>query len=108
MEVQVNESNFGKEVQSSKGITIVDFWAPWCGPCRILGPMIAEIAEEEKDVKVAKVNVDENPSLAAMFGIRGIPTVILFKDGKPVEQIVGLRAKQDFLSLIEKYREPQA
>ena len=108
MEVQVNESNFAKEVQESKGLTLVDFWAPWCGPCRILGPMIAEIAEEEKDVKVAKVNVDEDPSLAAMFGIRGIPTVILFKDGKPVEQIVGLRAKQDFLAMIDKYRESEA
>ncbi len=104
MSIQINETNFTQEVVSKKGLVLADFWAVWCGPCRILGPIIEEVAGELKDVLVAKVNVDENPALANQFGIRSIPTVILFKDGKPVEQSVGVRSKEDFIAMINRYR----
>jgi len=102
--VTLDGTNFQAEVLNSKGLTLVDFWAVWCGPCQVLGPIIEAIAEEIKDtVTVGKLNVDENPELAAQYGVMSIPTVILFKDGQPVEQVVGVRAKQDYLELIEKH-----
>ncbi|MCA9392518.1 thioredoxin [candidate division WWE3 bacterium] len=104
MTVQVNETNFAQEVQQKDGLVLLDFWAPWCGPCRILGPIIEEIGDTVEGVTVGKVNVDENPVLSEQFGVRSIPTVILFKDGQPVEQVVGVRAKEVFLALIEKYK----
>lgn len=104
MTVQINETNFAQEVQQKQGLVLVDFWAVWCGPCRILGPIIEEIGDSVEGVTVGKVNVDENPVLSEQFGVRSIPTVILFKDGQPVEQVVGVRAKEVFLALIEKYK----
>jgi thioredoxin 1 len=102
--MQINETNFESEVIKNNGLALIDFWAPWCGPCRILGPIIEDLANDVTDVKIGKVNVDENPMLAGSFGVRSIPTVILFKDGKPVEQIVGVRGKEDFIALIDKHR----
>ncbi len=97
-EVTLTDANFQEE--TSSGLTLVDFWAPWCSPCRMLGPVIEEIAEEV-DIKVGKLNVDENPQISATFGIMSIPTVILLKDGKQVETLIGVRPKQDYLDVIE-------
>ena len=100
---ELTDQNFNQVVEESKGLVLVDFWAPWCGPCRILGPIIEEIAgETEGKVTVAKMNVDENQKVPQKFGIRGIPTVILFKDGKIIETLVGVQPKKTYLDLIEK------
>ena len=96
MAMEFNGDNFQTEVLSSDQPVLVDFWAPWCGPCKQLGPVIDELAGEyEGKAKVGKVNVDNNQDLAAQFGIRGIPTVILFKGGEVVQNFVGLKSKED-------------
>ncbi len=93
--VAVNESMFEEKVVKSTLPVVVDFWAPWCGPCRMVGPILEEIAaDNEGKLTVAKVNVDENPQLAQRFGIRGIPTMLFFKNGEPVDQMVGAGSKQ--------------
>ena len=103
MAQNINQSDFQKEVLDFKGKVLVDFWAPWCGPCQMLGPIIEEVSEELKDkVKVVKVNVDEAPEISTKYNISGIPTVILFKEGKIVETIVGFRQKQDYITAINK------
>ncbi len=95
-EVILTKDNFEEEVINSGIPVLVDFWATWCGPCQMLAPTIEAIAEENEGViKVGKVNVDEQPQLAASFGIMSIPTLILFKDGKPAATSIGLRSKQD-------------
>ena len=101
-EITLDNSNFKDEISS--GLTLVDFWAPWCGPCRMLGPVIEEIANETKDAKVGKLNVDENNQIAAEYGIMSIPAVFLFKDGEVVETLVGLRPKEDYLEAIENHK----
>ena len=95
MAIEFNDSNFEKEVLKSEGPVLVDFWAPWCGPCKKMGPIIEELAEDLKDepVKVGKMNVDENQVTPGKFGIMSIPTLIIFKGGEPVEQIVGVQPK---------------
>jgi thioredoxin 1 len=96
----LTDATFDGEIAS--GSVIVDFWAPWCGPCRMVGPVIDEIAQEHGDkVTVGKVNVDENPSIAQKFGIMSIPTIILFKDGEPAKKVIGARSKADFLKEFE-------
>lgn len=103
MSIQVTDSDFSKEVLEHKGTVLVDFWAPWCGPCQMLGPIIEQVATEMKDkVKVVKLNVDENPQVSGQYQITGIPTVIIFKDGQMKEQIVGFRQKQDYVDAINK------
>lgn len=92
-EVTLNKSNFVDEVINQKGLVLVDFWASWCGPCMKLAPIIKTIAEEDNGVKVGKVNVDEAGDLAQAFRIESIPTLILFKDGKPVKQMIGFASK---------------
>ena len=98
--LSINKSNFEIEVLQSEGKVLVDFWAPWCAPCRMLGPIIEEIANERNDIKICKVNVDEESELAAQFGIMSIPTVIIFEKGKVVNQIMGARPKADILALL--------
>ncbi len=95
MAVAFTDADFEKEVLKSKGVVLVDFWAPWCGPCQILGPIVEELAKEYEDKgKVGKLNVDENKKTASTYGVMSIPTLIIFKDGKVVEQLVGLQQKE--------------
>lgn len=95
MEVILTDKNFEEEVIKSKGVTLVDFWAPWCGPCRMLGPIVEEIAEDFKGkAKICKLNVDENQETAGKFGVMSIPTVLIFKDGKQAETLIGVQPKE--------------
>ena len=101
MEIELNNSNFEAEVEKSATPVLVDFWATWCGPCMMLGPVVAEIASErEGTLKVGKVNVDESPDLAARFGVMSIPAVFLFRDGKVAKQAVGYMPKADLLAAL--------
>lgn len=101
MALQVTDGTFDEEVLKSDIPVLVDFWAPWCGPCRAMGPVIDEMASEyEGKVKISKMNVDENPSTPSKFGIRAIPTLILFKDGEVVEQITGAVSKSSIKEMI--------
>lgn len=97
----ITKSNFTSEVLNSGNTVLIDFWAPWCGPCRMVGPIIEEIAENPPaGVTVGKVNVDEEPELAAKFGVMSIPTLIVFKDGKIKNQAVGVKPKQAILNML--------
>lgn len=101
-EIKITNSNFENEVLNSNIPVIVDFWAPWCGPCRMLAPVLAEIAEEnEGSVVVGKINVDEEPQLAAQFGIASIPTLIVFKNGEITAKSVGVKPKAQILDMIK-------
>ena len=95
---ELNSSNFESEVLKSKEVVLVDFWASWCGPCRMLAPIMEEIS---KEVKTFKVNVDEEGDLAAKFGIISIPCVIAFKDGKEIARSIGLKSKEEILAIIK-------
>ena len=98
------QTNFKSEVLDFKGKVLVDFWATWCGPCQMLGPVIDEIASEQAGkVKVVKVNVDEEPQLSGQYEVSSIPTVYIFVNGEPKEQIVGFRQKKDYQSALDKY-----
>lgn len=93
MTVKVTDSSLMKEVQ--EGLTLVDFWAPWCGPCKMLGPVLEELEEElGSDIKIAKLNIDENQVTPGQLGIMSIPTMVLYKEGEPVEKIVGFHPKE--------------
>lgn len=93
----LTDATFDDEVGKAPTPMIVDFWAPWCGPCRMVGPIIDEIAQEHGDkVCIGKLNVDENPGVASKFGVMSIPTIMLFKDGQPDKKIIGARSKADF------------
>lgn len=101
--LHVNDKNFTAEVLGSDLPVLVDFWATWCGPCRSISPIIEELAKEFSGrVKVTKLNVDENPATPGQYGVRGIPTLILFKDGKILDQIVGSVPKTRLKTMIEK------
>ena len=96
----INKNNFQNEVLNSEKPVLLDFWASWCGPCRMLSPIVDEVAEERPDVKVGKVNVDEQPELAGEFGVMSIPTLLVFQNGKLVNQSVGARPKAGVLALL--------
>ena len=100
MSIKITEQNFDTEVLQSAMPVVVDFWADWCGPCRMLSPVVDEVAEERTDVKVGKVNVDEQPELAGQFGVMSIPTLLVFEQGKLVRQAVGARPKASVLELL--------
>lgn len=97
----ITSDNFEQEVLKSDKKVLVDFWASWCGPCRMLSPIIDEVAKSTDKVKVGKVNVDEESDLATKFAVMSIPTLILFENGKPVKQIVGVQSKDAILRMIE-------
>jgi len=103
--VHISDDNFESEVTNSNGLVLVDFWAAWCGPCKMVAPILEEIAEEMEEVSIKKMDVDQNRRVAGQFGIRSIPTLILFKDGKPVEQLIGVRPKEEIKKVIEKHSE---
>jgi thioredoxin 1 len=101
---QVTDSTFQQEVLESETPVLVDFWAPWCGPCRMVAPVVDEISEQyDGQVKVVKVNTDENPSVASQYGIRSIPTLMIFKGGQRVDMVVGAVPKTTLANTLEKY-----
>lgn len=100
-EIILTSENFEQEVIASTKPVLVDFWASWCGPCKMLAPAIEQIAEENHGFKVGKVNVDDEPDLAQAYGISSIPTLILFKDGKAADMMVGLRSKDEIVKWAE-------
>ena len=98
--INITNQNFNEEVLKSDKPVLIDFWASWCGPCRMIAPIIEEIAEERSDIKVGKVNVDDEPELATQFGIMSIPTLVVMKDGELVNKLVGVRPKNQILEMI--------
>ena len=92
--IEVTDANFQAEVVEAEGPVLVDFWAPWCGPCRVVAPVLEEIAQERDDVRIVKLNVDENQQTAANFEVLSIPTLILFKAGEPVKKVIGAYPKR--------------
>ena len=98
--INITKENFQKEVMESGQPVLLDFWASWCGPCRMVAPVVEELAQERPDIKVGKVNVDEQPELASRFQVMSIPTLVVIKDGKVANQAVGARPKSQILSLL--------
>lgn len=98
--IKISKENFQNEVLNSDKTVLLDFYADWCGPCLMVGPIVSEIAEERSDVKVGKINVDEQPELAAQFGVMSIPMLAVMKDGKVVNQAVGARPKEQILAML--------
>ena len=99
--ITVTKENFQSEVLESDKTVLIDFWAEWCGPCRMLSPVVDEIANEQTDVKVCKVNVDNEPELATQFGVMSIPTLVVIKDGEVVNQSVGVQPKESILVMLK-------
>ena len=100
--IKISKENFASEVLNSNKPVLLDFYADWCGPCRMVGPIVSEIANERNDVKVGKINVDEQPELAKRFGIASIPTVILFRNGEAVQRQMGVAPKAAFLNMLQE------
>lgn len=98
--ISVNKNNFNQEVLNSDKPVLMDFWAPWCGPCRMVVPLVEEIAKERSDIKVVKINVDEEQELAMQFGVMSIPTLVVMKNGKIVNQTTGARPKAQILAML--------
>lgn len=100
MALEITDGNITETITTNK-ITLVDFWAPWCGPCRMLGPIIEELATDNADIAIGKMNVDENSETPSTLGIRGIPTMLFYKDGVIVEKIVGVKSKAELQAKID-------
>lgn len=98
--ININTNNFQNEVMNSNKPVLLDFWAPWCAPCRMVAPTVEEIASERVDIKVGKINVDEQPELANKFGIMSIPTLVVMKNGKIVQRVSGVRPKNTILEML--------
>ena len=98
--ININKNNFQAEVMHSDKPVLLDFWASWCGPCRMVSPIVDEIAAERSDIKVGKINVDEQPELAAQFGVMSIPTLVVMKNGSIANQAVGARPKAQILAML--------
>ena len=98
--LHINKDNFHKEVLNSDKPVLLDFFASWCGPCRMVGPILEEIAEEREDIKVCKVNIDEQPELASRFRVMSIPTLMVMKDGQIIDQSIGARPKHQILAMV--------
>ncbi|MCR8629867.1 MULTISPECIES: thioredoxin [Paenibacillus] len=102
--VNVTDQSFQNEVEGS-GTVLVDFWAPWCGPCKMIAPILEELDNEIGDtLKIAKVNVDDNPEAASRFGVMSIPTLIVFKDGQPVDKVVGFQSKDALKNVVSRHQ----
>ena len=98
--ININKNNFQNEIMNSEKPVLLDFWAPWCAPCRMLAPVVEEIANERADIKVGKINIDEQSELANKFGIMSIPTLVVMKNGKIVQQVSGVRTKNAILEML--------
>ena len=103
--LEVTDQNFGQEVAEADGLTIVDFWAAWCGPCRMVAPIVAQLAEEyeDKGLRVRKIDVDSNPGITSRFGVRSIPSILFFKDGQHVDTVVGAVPKPHLEQKVQEY-----
>jgi thioredoxin 1 len=100
--VEITDANFGEEIESNTGLAIVDFWAEWCGPCRLVGPIVDELAQENATVKVGKLDVEANPDTAFRFNVRSIPSILFFKDGELVDTVIGAQPKSVLERKIEQ------
>jgi thioredoxin 1 len=98
----ITKKTYTEEILKEEGFVLVDYWAPWCGPCKLLSPILEQVAAETKDLKICKINVDEEPDLAAQQMVRSIPMLTLIKDGKIIQKIIGLKNKQEILAMVEK------
>lgn len=101
--VNVSDSSFKAEVEGG-GTVLVDFWAPWCGPCKMIAPVLEELDKEVEALKIAKVNVDDNPESASRFGVMSIPTLIVFKDGQPVDKVVGFQSEDALKNVVSRHQ----
>lgn len=98
--LEITKENFQNEVINSQEPVLIDFWASWCGPCKMMSPIVDEIAKEANDKKIGKINIDEQPELAEQFGVMSIPTLMLFKNGKAISEAVGVRPKQEIINML--------
>ncbi|SHH90444.1 thioredoxin [Clostridium collagenovorans DSM 3089] len=101
--LEINKNNFIQEVLGEDKVVVADFWASWCGPCKMLAPVLEEISSEMKNVKFVKINIDDNPNLAQQFRVASIPTLMVFKDGDIKNKIVGFRPKSEIVDLVSKH-----